>query len=105
LAAIWAERWLKYGGGLVVDQHGGGLQLSTGIWRRSERWRSRHPTLHQRQWHDAWAVGLWRKLSDLATLIPGLREAIIDHVAANGQPYGEGWCMIREHLWEGMEAA
>ena len=50
----------------------------------SDLWRSRNP-YGQRLWHDGWKVGRWRELSELAVLVPGLRGAILDHVALHGK--------------------
>lgn len=52
---------------------------------REEGWRSEHEELWQRHWHDGWKVGRWRELGELAKLVPGLRGAIIHHVALHGQ--------------------
>ena len=87
-AAIWVERWLKYGGGLIADPVQAKISVSMSF--DNWRWKSEWPT--QRQWHDGWMVGRWRELGDLLDLIPGLREAVVDHVMEHGRPYGsEGW--------------
>ncbi|MEO6153396.1 MAG: hypothetical protein ABIT09_06620 [Croceibacterium sp.] len=96
LAAIWVERWLKYGGGLIVDVNCDKIQISKGElnWRHS-RLNKAPEYRRQAQWHDGWHVGRWRELADLCSLIPGLRAAIIEHVAQNGRDHGEhGY-----HLW------
>lgn len=93
LAAIWVERWLAYGGGLIVDGNCDKLQISMAEqgWRHS----ASAPTW-KRNWHDGWQVGRWRELSELARLVPGLRSAIVEHVAQNGEPWpGGGRVMSR----------
>lgn len=88
LAATWVDRWLKYGGGIRIDQHCDTAQISMNVdggrWRRKphgkESWQRQ-----QRLWQDGWNVGRWRELQELGREIPGLREAIIHHVALHGQ--------------------
>lgn len=84
LAAIWVERWLAYGGGLVANTETGGLSISM----RMDQWRWKHGEVRQRLWHDGWMTGRWRELQELMELIPGLREAMVDHVADHGEDYG-----------------
>ena len=84
LAAVWVDRWCKYGGGLIVDRDCNNIQISMRMdWRRpktgKEPWERR-----QSLWHDGWQVGRWRELQELCGEVPGLRGAIIDHVALHG---------------------
>jgi hypothetical protein len=95
LAAIWVERWLAYGGSLVVDPNCDRVSISMNLdtFERKpfgpEPWRR-----WQRHWTDGWLTGRWRELSELCGLVPGLREAIIHHVALHGAPCGGGYkCM------------
>lgn len=102
LAAIWVERWLTYGGGLIVDANCDKIQISM----REDGWSWRHKSPNNqtwnRLWHDGWVVGRWRELNELAQLVPGLREAIIDHVALNGALWPDGG----RAMWRaGAEAA
>ena len=90
LAAIWVERWLKYGGGLILDPNCDRLQISMrDDWRRKPPGKARWQRDDAR-WHDGWHVGRWRELNELAALVPGLRGAIIEHVAQVGQATADG---------------
>jgi hypothetical protein len=93
LAALWVERWLEYGGMLVWNENSNKLQISMRMdWRRAPRgtalWERQ-----QRLWHDGWMVGRWRELGELCSRVPGLREAIIDHVAEKGERWWTGRAM------------
>ncbi len=108
LAAIWVGRWLKYGGGLIVDAGCDNIQISMAL--DGSRWRRKpvagdRSKLPQRLWHDGWTVGRWRELQELGREIPGLREAIIHNVALHGkkQPWGT-FHMTAPHPWS-VEAA
>jgi hypothetical protein len=92
LAAIWVERWLVYGGGLIADSHTARLSVSM----RMDDWRWRSHYAAQRHWHNGWMTGRWRELSELMELIPGLYDAVVAHVLEHGQPGGVGSkCMTR----------
>lgn len=80
LAAIWVERWLTYGGGLIANSETAGLSISM----RMDQWRWRHGEAYQRHWHDGWMTGRWRELQEIIELVPGLQAAIVEHVARHG---------------------
>ena len=90
LAGIWVDRWLKHGGGLIVDANCDTIQISMRMDSKPWRRKATGPLPKQRLWHDGWNVGRWRELQELASEVPGLREAIIHHVALHGkqQPWG-----------------
>lgn len=81
LAAVWVDRWLKYGGGLVVDADADTIQISM----RESGWRLGGLQPWQRHWKDGWQIGRWRELSELCGAVPGLRAAIIHHVVLHGE--------------------
>lgn len=90
LAAVWVERWRRYGGSLIVDANCDKVQIGMSMdWNRRpigpESWRPM-----QRHWHDGWFVGRWRELGELVTHVPRLREAIIHHVALHGDARIDG---------------
>lgn len=104
LAAYWVDRWLKYGGGLIANSETAKLSISMSM----ERWRWRHGPHQQRLWHDGWMVGRWRELGDLLDAVPGLYEAVVDHVMEHGEPYGaNGRALYRtgEHIEKGRLTA
>lgn len=104
LAAIWVDRWLKYGGGLRVEAHCDSVQISMSLDGRRWRHPARGKTGWERQrrlWHDGWTVGRWRELQELGREIPGLREAIIHHVALHGQEeFAGARVMYAPHPWD-----
>lgn len=101
LAAIWVDRWLKYGGGVIAHAEHGLATISMNL--DGSRWRCRRPHRTQHHWHDGWTVGRWRELQELLELIPGLDDAIAAYVVENGESYADGRrVMQREHPWEGQ---
>lgn len=94
LAAIWVDRWLAYGGSLLVDSHRDGVALGMRERRYDEAVKSTY--LFQHFWRRGWNVGRWRELSDLSALIPGLHDAIIRHVELNGTLRADGSIAVYE---------
>lgn len=102
LAAIWVQRWLAYGGGVIVDLSAATASISMSLdgrrWRRPAHGKG--PKVpDQRLWHDGWVVGRWRELQELCFLIPGLNEAIVDYVAEHGHKGGGRAWMVEPHPW------
>lgn len=95
MAGEWVERWLAHGGWLIADANCD--KVSLGMRLNSSVWRVKKRELHvDNLWHDGWKVGRWRELGEMAGYVPGLRVAIIHHVALNGTPDPSGsTCMTR----------
>jgi hypothetical protein len=87
LAQVWVERWLDRGGSIIVGAACDTAQIAMSL---------DTPAKHRDRvgdhvlWHDGCHVGHWRRLEDLVRLVPGLREAVIHHVALDGHLYACG---------------
>ena len=89
LAQIWVERWLAYGGGLILSADKLQISMSERGWRQEPAGDQQYHRDSAR-WHDAWQTGRWRELSELAGQVPGLREAIRSHVGHHGERGADG---------------
>jgi hypothetical protein len=86
-AKVWVERWLDRGGSVIV-----GASRDTGQIAMSLDTPAKHRggVGDHILWHDGCHVGHWRELEELVRVVPGLREAVIHHVALNGHLYACG---------------
>jgi hypothetical protein len=91
LARIWCERWIDRGGDLIVDATCDNIQISMSMDTPPQY---RNGIGDHVQWHNGCHVGHYRELEELARLVPGLREALIHHVASSGYHYSCGTSMM-----------